>query len=123
MKMTKHGTTILNILKTSKTPLSAESLSTLVTKEKMDLSTIYRNLDKLHSAGLISKSVINHTGYYFVSNHDHHHFMICLTCKKVSELDCHIHEFIEEVQAKTDFKVVQHDVTFYGYCSDCQKND
>lgn len=122
MRLTKHRKDILKILEKNKTPMSAELIMASFPENSIDLSTIYRSLDKLHSSGLISKSVIQHTAHYFISNQEHHHFMICLSCKKMFELDCHIHGMVHHIEDETSFKIIQHDLTFYGYCIDCQRN-
>lgn len=122
MRLTKYRKEILTILKENKTPMSAELILSSLPENTMDLSTIYRSLDKLHTAGLISKSVINHTAHYFLTNQEHHHFMICLSCKNMFELDCHIHNMVTHVENETKFKIIQHDLTFYGYCVECQSN-
>ena len=122
MRLTKHRKDILTILEKNKKPMSAELILSSLPENTMDLSTVYRSLDRLHSAGLISKSVINHTAHYFLSDHEHNHFMICLSCKDMFELDCHIHSMVHHIEDETNFKIIQHDLTFYGYCVECQNN-
>lgn len=120
MRLTKHRKSILTLLKNNKSPMNAEEIDLSFKKGEIDLSTIYRSLDKLHTAGMISKSVIDNTAYYFISDKEHHHYMVCLTCKQMFELDCHIDNVTTNLESDTGFKIVQHDLTFYGYCQSCQ---
>lgn len=123
MRLTKHRKSILSLLENNKSPMSADLIISSFPKQTIDLSTVYRSLDKLHTAGMISKSVIDNTAYYFISDHEHHHFMVCLSCKKMFEIDCHIHNLVDEVESESGFKIIQHDLTFYGYCTNCQINN
>lgn len=120
MRLTKHRKSILTLLKNNKSPMNAEEIDLSFKKGEIDLSTIYRSLDKLHTAGMISKSVIDNTAYYFISDKEHHHYMVCLTCKQMFELHCHIDNVTTNLESDTGFKIVQHDLTFYGYCQNCQ---
>ncbi len=120
MRMTKQRKQILNIFNENKKPLSAEMIENLLPDEAINLSTIYRTLEKFYDDEIISKSSINHTQYYYLNDHKHHHYMICLNCHKMIEIDCHIHQFEEEVAKAHHFKVTHHDMTLYGYCDECQ---
>ncbi len=122
MKLTTHRKTIISVLRKNKNPMSAENIMNELPSNTMNLSTIYRSLEKLYSMGMISKSLINHSSYFHVNDHDHHHYMICLNCKKMFELDCHIHDMINDIEKNNHYKIIQHDLTFYGYCNKCQKD-
>ena len=121
MKMTKQRKEILSIFKENATPLSADMIMDKIADEKLNLSTVYRTLEIFYHEGLISKSTIDHTNYYYLNDKDHHHFMICLNCHQMIEIDCHLHHFEEEVAKANHFKITHHDMTLYGYCDTCQK--
>ncbi len=121
MKMTKQRTQILDIFKHNKKPISADMIYEQLPDDALNLSTIYRTLEIFFLEGIISKSTIDHTNYYYLNDHKHHHFMICLSCHKMIEIGCHIHHFDEEVAKAHHFKVTHHDMTLYGYCDECQK--
>ena len=55
----------------------------------------------------------------------HHHHLICLKCKKVIEFEEDLLDELEEnIAEKSDFQIINHEVKFFGYCSDCrQKGD
>lgn len=123
MRLTRHRKSILSLLKNNKTPMNADEIMTSFEKGVIDLSTVYRSLNILHSAGMISKSVVNNTSYYFLSNQEHHHFMICLNCEKMFELNCLIGDTVKRLEKESGFQIIQHDLTFYGYCPACQMNN
>lgn len=121
MRMTKQRKQILDVFNQHQKPLSAEMIDALLPDDALNLSTIYRTLEKFYDEEIISKSSINHTHYYYLNDHKHHHYMICLSCHKMIEIDCHLHDFESKVSKAHDFKVTHHDMTLYGYCHDCQK--
>ena len=121
MRNTPQRKEILNILNKASQPLSAEMIFDKLTKDTINLSTIYRSLDLFFENGLTSKSFMNHSAYYYLIRKDHHHYMICVNCQKTYELDCFIHHLADDVAKKHNFKITHHDVTVYGYCEACQK--
>jgi len=119
MRLTAHRKTILSLLQKTKNPICADKIFNKLPEKTMNLSTVYRTLEKLYETGMISKSLINHTLYYHMNTHDHHHYMICLDCKEMYKLDCHIHQIIDDIEKNNHYKIIQHDLTFYGYCENC----
>ncbi len=120
MRMTKQRQAILAIFKSTATPQSAEMIMDSLVDHTMNLSTVYRTLEVFYDAGLISKSTIDQTSYYYDNQKDHHHYMICLNCHKMVEVDCHLSHFADDVAKRHGFKITHHDMTLYGYCRDCQ---
>ncbi|MBN3489943.1 transcriptional repressor [Acholeplasma equirhinis] len=118
-KLTQKRELIYNILKSVDAPKSAEEILALVGSD-LNLSTVYRALDKFYQQGIVSKNYLNNTAYYFINEHEHHHFMICEVCKEKFEMDCHIDEMIHDIEAKYGFVVARHDLNFYGICKNCK---
>jgi Fur family ferric uptake transcriptional regulator len=88
----------------------------------LGLATVYRNLKLLVAEGVVR--VINLPGdspRYEMARTPHHHHFQCTTCRRVFEVaGCpgnlrHL--------APRGFRVERHDVTLYGRCSDCRKNE
>jgi Fur family transcriptional regulator, ferric uptake regulator len=121
MRMTKQRKQILDILKQTHHPLSAEMIMNKLPEDALNLSTIYRSLDFFFAEEVISKSFMNHTTYYYLNQEEHHHFMICTHCQKMYEIDCHIHHIADDIAKQHGFKITHHDMTVYGYCKSCQK--
>ncbi len=120
MRMTRQRRRILNLLEASERPKSAEMIHQELAGESLDLSTVYRTLDTFFEEGLISKSSLKNTSYYYLRRKDHRHYMICLSCHKMIEIDCHISDIESEIAADHHFDISHHDMTIYGYCQDCQ---
>jgi Fur family ferric uptake transcriptional regulator len=50
----------------------------------------------------------------------HHHHLICINCGKVFEFEEDMMEGLEtEIEKKTGFHVIDHEVKLYGYCKEC----
>ncbi|MDY0339047.1 MAG: Fur family transcriptional regulator [Acholeplasmataceae bacterium] len=122
MRMTYQRQIILDILKKDQKPKSAEMIMQLVSDPKLNLSTVYRTLDAFFYEGILSKSTIDHVNYYYVTNHDHHHYIICTSCKKMVPIECHLDAFTQEIALKHQFKITHHDMTVYGICRECQQH-
>ena len=84
MKNTKHRSKIIDILKCSNNPLTAEEIyDKCVKTENMNLSTIYRNLKVLNENDVIEKAVKQDGTYcYMLKDNKHSHLLICTKCKK-----------------------------------------
>lgn len=120
-KLTKQRCEILEALEESP-PLMAEEIFHLVNKHcKVDLSTVYRNLNTLQKMGLIRK--VNSLGqadqYELVKNHCKH-ALECLRCgAKVVFSECVFDQLVREIELKTHYKVKKHNLELYGTCPNC----
>lgn len=106
--------------------LNSQEIYELVKNKYPDIgvATVYRTLSLLEDMELIY-GVDFEDGFrrYEVvkdeEEHRHHH-LICLECGKIREVEEDLLENIEdEIASKNNFKVIDHRVKFYGYCSDC----
>ena len=128
-KLTPQRQTILQtFLKQVDRHLSAEEVYTLVKHQnpEIGLATVYRTLDILAEIGVLLKNDFGdgRIRYEFSrkDEHHHHHHLICLRCGNVSEFDDDLLESLEAVIAKRNqFKVLDHDLKFYGYCRNCEE--
>lgn len=108
--------------------LSAEDVYGILRGQSSDigLATIYRTLELLSDLDVLqkiefgdgrSRYEINET-----STQHHHHHLICLSCGKVKEFEDDLLETLETAIArKSKFKIVDHQLKFYGYCHECQQ--
>jgi Fur family transcriptional regulator, ferric uptake regulator len=97
MRLTKYRKKILEVFSNNSEMLSAEDIYNKINEDKINLSTIYRSLETFSKEGLITKSVIDHTTYYYLVDHDHHHYMICIDCHKRYSIDCHLGELDKSI--------------------------
>lgn len=107
--------------------LSAEEVFLLVKHQnpEIGLATVYRTLDILADIGVLLKNDFGdgRCRYEFSRKDEHHHHhLICLRCGNVSEFDDDLLESLEAIIAKrSQFKVMDHDLKFYGYCHNCEE--
>ncbi len=120
MRMTKNVKTILNLLKKEKRPMSAELIMKTLPENTMDLSTVYRSLIKLYQNNLISKSTLKKTSFYHLNQEKHQHYMLCLGCSKTFLVECVFEKIAPIIEENSNYSIIGHDLTFYGYCKTCQ---
>jgi len=106
------------------TPLSPQELyqSLLKKQKKIGLTSIYRSLDLFESMGMVFK-IINGSGvkYKLCEIDEHHHHIICKACGSVVELDfCDISDWSKKVSESTGYQVIDHQLSFYGFCKACK---
>ena len=107
--------------------LSAEEVHRLLQdKEKqVGLATVYRTLDLLVELGLLHK---HHFGdgrsrYESVqkTTEHHHHHLLCMNCQEILEVkEDLLHHLEKRIAEEHDFKVIDHQLQFFGYCSRCR---
>ena len=75
---------------------------------------------------LKAKDLINSEGKsaYLLKKDEHCHILECIKCHKRILLDfCPYHEVNKDIYSKTGFKVQEHNITIYGFCSSCQNKE
>lgn len=124
-KLTDQRAAILDVMvKNQGKHLTAEEVL-IEAKEKMPnigIATVYRTLDKLASIEVLYKTMFVGDKYHYelagIENHQHHH-VICLNCNRIIEMEDDLLNNLEaELEAK-GFKIIDHELKFYGYCPDC----
>jgi len=127
LKKTKQRTAILELLKKSTQPVSAEVIyENLIKKNiQVSLSTVYRTLETLVLKELITK--INLTGdskFLFELNRMvHSHYLRCIGCKKIITINhCQLKGYEEHLAHETGFSIMGHKLDIYGYCPECRKS-
>lgn len=109
--------------------LSAEDVHNIVRQQSSEigLATVYRTLELLSDMDVLQKMDFGDGRSRYEINEanseHHHHHLICLSCGKVKEFEDDLLETLENVIArKSNFKIVDHQVKFYGYCQECQSS-
>lgn len=124
LRHTKQRHDLMNLLKASDVPLSAQDIfSRLVGGgSKLNLSTVYRTLDTLESCKIIRKIVIEseNMALYEYNETGHKHYLICLGCKKIRSIEaCPLESYETTLSKETDFVIEGHSLNIYGYCPEC----
>lgn len=111
-------------------PLSAVTITEAMVKRgcRPNKTTVYRELERLKSEGVIREVLIEGKARYFELSDEegrHHHHLICSMCKRVedfdpsSEIEEHIDALTALVQRKAKFGTLDHSVDFFGVCERC----
>lgn len=128
-KLTTQRQAILHAIVENKDKhLSPEEIYNIVRLKHQDIgiATVYRTLQLLEKFNIVYRVNFD-DGYnryelnYDSENHHHHH-LICLKCGKVIEVKLDLLETLEnQIENENGFKIVDHNVKFFGYCDYCQK--
>ncbi|MDR3562744.1 MAG: Fur family transcriptional regulator [Negativicutes bacterium] len=107
--------------------LSAEDIYHIVREQtpEIGLATVYRTLELLGELDILKKLDFGDGRHRYEINETstphHHHHLICLSCGMVKEFGDDLLETLETAVArKSNFKIVDHQLKFYGYCQGCQ---
>ncbi len=124
LKVTPGRLELLDIFTHSKKPLSVKDIIAMHGRSKVDKVTVYRNIDTLEKLGVI-KQVLSkdRQAYYELSNHGHHHHVVCIHCGKIKDLSkCGLDEVPIKVLKESGFaKITDHSFEFFGLCDSCAK--
>ncbi|NMA86034.1 MAG: transcriptional repressor [Tissierellia bacterium] len=91
---------------------------------EIGIATVYRTLQLLEKLNIIYKLNFDdgYNRYELNKSSDNHHHLICLKCGKVMEVKLDLLEKLEnEIEEENGFKIVDHNVKFFGYCASCQE--
>lgn len=128
-KMTPQRQVILQaFLDSPEAHLSAEDVLAVVRKqvESLGLATVYRTLELFSDLGVLHKMDFGDGRSRYERNtfedcHYHHH-LVCLDCGVIKEFEEDLLDAVEKaITEKENFEIVDHQLKFFGYCSDCCK--
>ena len=93
---------------------------------EIGLATVYRTMQLLDEIDAISRLNLDDGCIRYEINVEgedshHHHHLICSECGKIIEVKEDLLDSIEErIEKDYKFQIKDHDLKFYGKCSDCQ---
>lgn len=124
LKVTLPRLKILEILeKADPHHMSAEDVykTLLESGDDVGLATVYRVLTQFESAGLVKRHNFEGGHAVFeIEQGDHHDHLVCMKCGRVDEfIDDVIEKRQEHIAKKSNFKMIDHNLTIYGICSRC----
>lgn len=124
IKATRPRIRILAALDAADTPLSVPEIQARLEEDSGWISTLYRTLDLFTQKGLVVRSTPMGDGlnYYQRNRHQHTHYAVCLSCRRMIDLQhCPIQDLVPEL-GESGFTVIGHHLEITGYCSDCAKD-
>ena len=86
------------------------------------LATVYRNLQGLVDAGEIDAvhTASGETMFRLCEADDHHHHLVCRSCRRSVEVQAdEVETWAERVARRHGFKQATHTVEIFGVCGDC----
>lgn len=124
LKSTPKRLAVLEILAEEDTYISPEEIWRSLKERfsRIGLPTVYRILEELADGGVISKVIHPNRQlyYYFCRNRQHHHHFICLSCRKVADVEaCGLERIEEQVRERMGGTVLSHILQVNGLCSAC----
>ena len=108
--------------------LSAEELYALVKEQdsEIGLATVYRTLELLEELNILHKLYFGDGRSRYelchLQSEHHHHHLICHTCNQILEVKEDLLNQLESlIEREHGFRIVDHRVQFYGYCTECDQ--
>lgn len=126
-KLTKGCQKVLEVLKEQHQLASAQDIFGLMRTDDAaapGLTTVYRSLESLVSLGLVQGVDLGdgEKRYEMVKPGEHHHHLVCDSCKESVHLDnCLVDELEDGIRSKYGFQVKGHILEIFGMCRTCQQ--
>ncbi|MBW7959953.1 hypothetical protein B6D29_03825 [Microgenomates bacterium UTCPR1] len=121
---TKARENIIKYLKKINRPVTAHEIYSSIGKtgEKINLTSIYRNINLMKKKNLVHSIILNDKVERFelLENKPHHHHIICNQCGRIDDIEMKENEIETKVKNKTCFKIKSHILEFFGLCPNCQ---
>ena len=108
---------VFDLVSKSKLPVDANYL---IEKLKVNKTTVYRQLEKLLTDGMIIEVELGDgKKRYELKSLAHHHHLVCKKCGSLEDIRLDERIILEEVSKKSNFKVEDHSLEFFGICVNC----
>ncbi|MBX9667434.1 MAG: transcriptional repressor [Candidatus Obscuribacterales bacterium] len=125
MRLTKGCKKVLEVLEHAHDLSSAQDIHGRMRGEDdkaPGLTTVYRSLESLVSMGLVQAVDLGdgERRYELVKPGEHHHHLVCESCRSSVHLDqCLIEELEEGIRHKYGFQIKGHILEIFGTCKGC----
>ncbi len=116
---------IIEILSQAEKPLSVLDMQKKLKAKKLlaNKTTVYRQLNILVRYRLVHEIRLNERTkrYELSKKDDHHHHLVCMKCDVIEDISFKDDLLRQEkkILKKSNFKVLQHSLEFYGLCKKC----
>ena len=124
-KITPQRRAIFEILVNNDNHPKAEEIFNEMKIRMPDISrtTVYNTLKELNELGIIDmvRNVGGDSSRYDPNTENHHH-LYCQHCHRIIDIENDFEGVELSEEKSSGFKIVKKQITFFGYCSDCQKN-
>ncbi len=121
IEVTAARTRVLDICLNANSPLTVADVAKKV-GSAAHLATIYRTLEKLATANLLTRVDFQEGKFRYEYVHDHHHHAVCESCGKVAEIqDDKLENMMEKIKVERGFSITRHALELFGLCRSCQQ--
>ena len=128
LKVTRKRIAVMLCLSDANSYLSAGEVRLHLERRNLSvgLPTVYRILDELASAGVVTRIFMPDSKQYFFlcSNPEHHHHFVCETCGCVDEIEhCGLEGVIGDIARRFGGNVTSHIFQINGVCDACVSSE
>lgn len=123
IKVTDSRLRVLGVLIKAGKPVPIEYIYSIVKKEDINESTVYRILHTFLKTGLVREIHLSSSKAFFeyIGAGDHHH-IICTSCGLIGEIDDCIVDEAKMLKKTKNFSVINaHSLEFFGLCKSCAR--
>ena len=123
LRITPQRRAIFELLAQGNGHPTAEEIYQRVLSVMPDVSrtTVYNTIHELLTLGeLVEVEELSAAGTRYDTNTNKHHHLLCLRCKKLLDIDRDFEGLDLSPEEASGYQIVRRQVTFYGYCSQCQ---
>jgi Fur family peroxide stress response transcriptional regulator len=115
---------VLKVLATSEEHPSVEQIYEQVKADfpMTSIATIYKTVTLLKEMGEVLELGFSNEGNRYDGNRPYPHpHLVCVKCKRVVDLEiATLSELPQKVARRTDYRIVNHRLDFFGICPRCQ---
>ena len=120
LKVTPQRLGILSLMYTAG-HITVEELFEQLKKEfsNISLATLYKNINAMSEKTLIKEVKVPHSkNMYEITKEDHAH-LLCNSCNSFVDIEVAFEPLVEEVKAKSHYKIEHTDIVLSGLCPSC----
>lgn len=81
----------------------------------IDLTTVYRALEKFEKNNLVQKIILNNGESVFEATKHKHHHIICVSCNTIKHIDIE-KKILKHIEDMSDLKPESIEITIQGIC-------
>jgi Fe2+ or Zn2+ uptake regulation protein len=123
LRITPQRRAIFELLAQDGSHPTAEEIYQRVLAVMPDVSrtTVYNTIRELLTLGeLVEVTELSEAGTRYDTNGNKHHHLFCLRCQTLIDIDRDFEGLDLSPEEASGYQIVRRQVTFYGYCSNCQ---
>lgn len=105
----------------SQTPQAVADVARVI-GDKAHLATVYRTLELLVKATILTRVDFQEGKFRYEYVKDHHHHAVCDRCGRVAEIqDKNLENLMDNINVENGFSITRHALELFGICQGCQK--